>query len=91
MDLNLILIFLRVGWHEWTQQGLLMGFLNKNIFRGKQAILNLKLLRPHNWIRSQDFFEVFEFMLIVWKKISFGGKWAILGLKMAHLYNFHQV
>ena len=49
MDWHLILIFLRVGWHEWTQQGLLMGFSNKNIFRGKEAILSLKLLRPHNF------------------------------------------
>ena len=57
MDWHLNLV--HINRHEPKQQVLLMDFLKKILFQGKQAILGLKMMHSHNFgLMQRVFFDI---------------------------------
>ena len=73
MDWHLNLV--HINRHERKQQVLLMDFLKKILFQGKQAILGLKMMHSHNFELMQRVFLTFCVMKEVERQVKIILRW----------------
>ena len=73
MDWHLNLV--HINRHERKQQVLLMDFLKKILFQGKQAILGLKMMHSHNFGLMQRVFLTFCIMKEVERQVKIILRW----------------